>query len=328
MAACGKVQIDDCEDCVQVVRDTKTVEVPCTRNTYEKYTIQVPRQVTEQIPRTVTYTDYESRQKRVPYTVKRSERRIRMQTEKYQVPVTKYYKKTVTETRERQVPIPFYGTAPEGNKLGVMVEIPAPKSKVGMDGMAKPVYDTQLRAPSNVGDISKPVYNTQMLAPSNMPKTVYDSQMRTDGNMTNAVYDTQIRTGDSMTNAGYGTQMQTDGNMTKTAYDMQIGSGGSVVNAVYDTQMRTNGIPQTKMETKQAPVYSEVPQAAPAPAQGYSEVPQAAPAPAQVYSEVPQSAPAPAQVYSEVPQPATACSCSSSSLQRGSKACSTSPARN
>merc|ERR1719397_946482 len=161
--------------------------------------------------------------------------------------------------------------------LGVMVEIPAPKSKVGMDGMAKPVYDTQLRAPSNVGDISKPVYNTQMLAPSNMPKTVYDSQMRTDGNMTNAVYDTQIRTGDSMTNAGYGTQMQTDGNMTKTAYDTQIGAGGSVVNAVYDTQMRTNGIPQTKMGTKQAPVYSEEPQPAPAPAQVYSEVPQPAP---------------------------------------------------
>jgi len=61
MAACGKGQPNDCDDCVQVVRDKKTVKVPCTRNTYEKYTVQVPRQVTEQIPRTVTYTDYESR---------------------------------------------------------------------------------------------------------------------------------------------------------------------------------------------------------------------------------------------------------------------------
>merc|ERR1711920_558518 len=83
MAACGSGQPEDCEDCVQVVRDTKTVEVPCTRNTYQKYTVKVPRQVTEQVPRTVTYTDYESRQKQVPYTVNRSERRIRMQTEKY-----------------------------------------------------------------------------------------------------------------------------------------------------------------------------------------------------------------------------------------------------
>merc|ERR1712060_166123 len=179
-----------------VVRDTKTVEVPCTRNTYEKYTVNVPRQVTEQIPRTVTYTDYESRQKRVPYTVNRSERRVRMQTEKYEVPVTKYYKRTVTETRERQVPIPYYGNAPEVNHLGVMVEVPVPPLKVGLDNMTKTVYDTQMRPQGNMNDTTK---------------TVYDAQIRTDGGMTKTVYDTQMGTDDRLTNAGYGTQIRTSG---------------------------------------------------------------------------------------------------------------------
>merc|ERR550539_381566 len=137
MAACGPAQTDDCEDCVQVVRDTKTVEIPCVKNTYQEYTIKVPRQVTEQIPRTVTYTDYESRQKQVPYTVNRSERRIRMETEKYQVPVTKYYKRTVMETRERQVPVPYYVTVPETKYRTVTEHVPIQKSKVEMDNVTK-----------------------------------------------------------------------------------------------------------------------------------------------------------------------------------------------
>jgi len=143
MAACG--QPNDCEDCVQVVRDTKTVQVPCTRNTYQKYSVKVPRQVTEQVPRTVTYTDYESRQKQVPYTVNRSERRVRMQTETYQVPVTKYYKRTVMETRTRQVPVPYFVNVPETKYRTVTEQIPVQKSKVEMDSVMKTVYDTQMR---------------------------------------------------------------------------------------------------------------------------------------------------------------------------------------
>jgi len=145
MAACGSAQQDDCEDCVQVVRDTKTVEVPCTRNTYQKYTVQIPRTVTEQIPRTVTYTDYETRPKQVPYTVNRRERRTRMETQKYQVPVTKYYKRTVMETRERQVPVPYYVNIPETKYRTVTEQVPVQKSKVEMDSVVKTVYDTQTR---------------------------------------------------------------------------------------------------------------------------------------------------------------------------------------
>merc|ERR1719499_2278921 len=64
----------DCEDCVQVVKTTKRVRVPCHRNTYKSYTVKVPRQVTEQVERKVNYTDYESRQKQVPYTINRTNR--------------------------------------------------------------------------------------------------------------------------------------------------------------------------------------------------------------------------------------------------------------
>lgn len=145
MAACGAVDSGDCEDCVQVVRDTKTVQVPCTRNTYQKYTVNVPRQVTEQVPRTVSYTDYESRQKQVPYTVSRSERRVRMQTETYQVPVTKYYKRVVMETRTRQVPVPYFVNVPETKYRTVMEQVPVQKTKVQMDQRVRTVFDTQMR---------------------------------------------------------------------------------------------------------------------------------------------------------------------------------------
>jgi len=171
MAACGNGQPDSCDDCVQVVRNTKTVQVPCTRNKYLKYTIKVPRQVTKQVPRTVKYTDFESRQKQVPYTDYRSERRTRMETQKYQVPVTtthtrmvpvtkkvpktvyvdvttqvpKTYQKTTMQTKERQVPVPYYVNVPETKYRTVTEQVPVQKSKIQMDSVTKTVYDTQVR---------------------------------------------------------------------------------------------------------------------------------------------------------------------------------------
>merc|ERR1719479_875504 len=145
MASCGTPQTEESEDCVQVVRDYKTVQVPCTRNTYKQYTVKVPRQVTEQVPRTVSYTDYESRSKQVPYTVNRSEKRIRMQTETYQVPVTKYYKRVVMETRTRQVPVPYFVNVPETKYRTVMEQVPVQKTKVQMDQRVRTVFDTQMK---------------------------------------------------------------------------------------------------------------------------------------------------------------------------------------
>jgi len=142
MAACGS---QDSADCVKVVRDMKTVQIPITRNKYEKYTIKVPRQVTDQVPRTINYTDYETRQKQVPYTFNRSEKRIRMETQKYQVPVTKYVTKTVMETKQRQVPVPYFVNVPETKYRTVMEQVPVQKTKTVIDSIVKTVYDTKVK---------------------------------------------------------------------------------------------------------------------------------------------------------------------------------------
>jgi len=144
MAACGASnQPPSCDDCLEVVKSTKTVKVPCKYTTYKQYTVKVPRQVKEQVPRTIQYTDYETRQKQVPYTVNRSERRTRMETQKYQVPVKKCY--TVMETREKQVPVPYYVNVPETKYRNESYQVPVQRSKVHMDTVVKTVYDTQVR---------------------------------------------------------------------------------------------------------------------------------------------------------------------------------------
>merc|ERR1719273_205775 len=70
---------------------------------------------------------------------------MRMETQKYQVPVTKYYKRTVMETRDRQVPVPYYVQVPETKYRTVTEQVPVQKSKVEMDKVVKTVYDTQVR---------------------------------------------------------------------------------------------------------------------------------------------------------------------------------------
>lgn len=175
MAVCGAPA--DCEDCVQVVRSTKKVQVPCTRNTYKQYTVQVPRTVNERVPRQVTYTDYETRTKQVPYTVNRTETRQRTSTQSYQVPVTKEktrmvsvtkqvpktvmvprttyvnvttqvpqsYKTTEYETRTRQVQIPYTVNVPETRYRTVSEKHPVQRTKTEYSNVTKTVFDTQTR---------------------------------------------------------------------------------------------------------------------------------------------------------------------------------------
>jgi len=171
MAVCGSNDALMSDGCVQIVRNMKTVQVPCTRNNCRQYTVKVPRQVSEQVPRTVHYTDYESRTKQIPYTVNRQERRTRMETQKYQVPVTttktrmvpvtkkvpktvyvdvttnvpQEYTTTTMQTRERQVAVPYYVNIPETKYRTVTEQVPVQKSKVQMDTVTKTVYDTQVR---------------------------------------------------------------------------------------------------------------------------------------------------------------------------------------
>jgi len=149
MAACGTTQpmpIPDFEDdCVRVIRNMKTVTVPCTRNTFKQYTVKVPRQVTNQVPRTVAYTDYESRSKQVPYTVNKQEKRIRMEKQSYQVPVSKQYTKVVMEDRVKQVPVEYFVNVPETKYRMVSEQVPVQKTKTEMTTVTKTVFDTQTR---------------------------------------------------------------------------------------------------------------------------------------------------------------------------------------
>jgi len=186
MAACGAPQTDDC---VKVVRNMKTVQVPCTRNTYKTYTVKIPRQVTEQVPRTIQYTDYETRSKQVPYTVNRSEQRTRLETQQYTVPITttntrmvpvtkkipktvyvdittqvpQQYTTTSMQTRERQVPVPYTVNIPETKYRTVTEQVPVPKTKIAMDTRMKTVYDTQVRTrcvpETKIVSKQIPVYN-------------------------------------------------------------------------------------------------------------------------------------------------------------------------
>jgi len=128
-----------------------------------QYPVSVPRQVRERVPRTVTYIDYESRLKQVPYTVNRSERRILMQTEEYQVPVSKYNGRTEMETRKRQVPVPYQVNIPETKYRTVIERVPIQRAKVEMDDVMRTVYDTQIRTRCvpeyKIVEKQTPVYN-------------------------------------------------------------------------------------------------------------------------------------------------------------------------
>merc|ERR1719229_1195471 len=77
---------DDCEDCGQLVRTTRKIAVPCTRNTYRQYEVKVPREVTEKVARQVKYVDFEERDKQVTYTVNRCETRYKDEQQQYTVP--------------------------------------------------------------------------------------------------------------------------------------------------------------------------------------------------------------------------------------------------
>jgi len=170
MAACNT---DDGTDCVG--RKYQTVQVPYTRNSLKQYTNKVPRQDSEQEPRTVNYTAYESRSKQVPYMVSRSEKRTRMETQEYTVPVTTTnsrvvpvtkkvpktiymnvtqnapdkYPATTIQTRERQVPDSYYVNLPETKYRTVTETVPVSKTNAQMETVRKTTFDSQVRTRCN-----------------------------------------------------------------------------------------------------------------------------------------------------------------------------------
>jgi len=260
MAACGTNQPDVCDKCVQVVRSIKSVQVPCTKKKCKKYTVKVPRQVTEQVPRTVQYTDFESRQKQVPYTDYRSERRTRMETQNYQVPVTttktrmvpvtkkvpktvyvdvttqvpKTYQKMTIQTKERQVPVPYYVNVPQTKYRTVMEQVPVQMSKVQMDTVVKTVYDTKVktRVVPETKIVTKqiPVYNVIARPPQNGVGDIMADFNRIDKNQDGMLsydeiaFDIANKNKDGQLSVGEYADARATGNFAETSGVMQDAS--------------------------------------------------------------------------------------------------------
>jgi len=206
MAACGSygnvAPVEDCADCVQLVRSTRKVQIPCTRNVQQPYTVKVPRTVTERVPRTVSYTDYEDRTKQVAYQVMRKEQRTRTDNQDYTVPVTKHgmkkvsvtkkvpktiyvdvvtqedrpYTYTVMEKRTRQVTIPYFVNVPETKYRTENYKEPVQRTKTVYDNQSKTVYDTvtKTRCVQQTKMITKeiPVFNVKVKQPQPCPPGV------------------------------------------------------------------------------------------------------------------------------------------------------------
>merc|ERR1712025_735846 len=59
--------------------------------------------------------------------------------------VPQQYTATTMQTRERQVPVPYYINVPETKYRTVTEQVPIQKTKVEMDTVTKTVFDTQVR---------------------------------------------------------------------------------------------------------------------------------------------------------------------------------------
>jgi len=177
------------QDCFRVVRSSKFVEIPCTRNEYRKHKVRVAKQVSDQVPKRVEYTDYEIRERQEPYSVKRFETAYREEDQEYtvQVPKTvtrmvKVKKKVpktvyvdivveepreetimVPETRKRSVKVPYQKEVVDQKYRTVKESVPVTKYRTEYDTVAKTVYEDEWR--TKVVPVTKliqrelPVYN-------------------------------------------------------------------------------------------------------------------------------------------------------------------------
>merc|ERR1719233_1265132 len=157
---------EDPNDCFRVVRSSKHVSIPCTRNETRRYKIKVPRQVLQKVPKRVEYTDYETRERKEPFSVKRFETAYREEQQKYtvQVPkkvtkmvkVTKRVPKTVyvdivteepreenimvSETRKRRVRVPYQKDVIDQKFRNVTEKVPVQNFRTEYDTLNKTVY--------------------------------------------------------------------------------------------------------------------------------------------------------------------------------------------
>jgi len=180
---------DEHNGCFRVVRTHKSVEIPCTRNVTRRYKVSVPKTVQERVPRRVQYTDYETRERQEPFTVKRCETAYREEDQAYtvQVPqkvtrmvkVTKKVPRTVyvdvvteepqestvmvPETRTRKIKVPYQKEVVDQQYRNVKEKVPVTKYRTEYDTVSKTVMEESWR--TKVVPVTKlvhkqiPVYN-------------------------------------------------------------------------------------------------------------------------------------------------------------------------
>merc|ERR1719320_1342896 len=77
--------------------------------------------------------------------------------------VPQSYKKTTMQTKERQVPVPYFVNVPETKYRTVTEQVPVQKTKVQMNTVTKTVYDTKVRTrcvpETKIVSKQIPVYN-------------------------------------------------------------------------------------------------------------------------------------------------------------------------
>merc|ERR1719281_2166573 len=170
----GSSEVDEVEwqNAVDLKVSSRRVTVPCTRNTYKQYTVRVPRQVREKVPRTVKYVDMEKRTKTVPYTMTRTETRYRNKLQTYKTPFTHPVTKMVTVKTK----------APKTIYVYVVKQVPRTEMKTTMINKTKNV-----RVPYQVNLKETKFSTVTTQVPVNKTKVVVEDRVRT-------VFDTQVRT--------------------------------------------------------------------------------------------------------------------------------------
>merc|ERR1719464_1917903 len=145
----GDCESGDCEGMLKTVVTMKKVSVPCQRKEYKHYTIKVPKQVTVDQPRKVTWTDYVKETKSVPFTDYKMENRVKFKNVQVCVPdvktVTDMVKITtkVPKTVNKTIKIPYQASVKFQNFKQVTNMVPVKKSKMVVDKVQKTIYETK-----------------------------------------------------------------------------------------------------------------------------------------------------------------------------------------
>jgi len=161
------------QDCFRVVRSSKFIEIPCTRNEYRKQKIRVAKQVSDQIPRRVEYTDYEIRERQEPYSVKRFETAYRDEDREYTVQVPKTVTRMVKV--KKKVPKTVYVDIVVEEPLKETIMVPEVRTHSVRVPYQKEVVDKKYRTVKESVPVTK--YRTEF---DTVAKTVYKDEWRTE----------------------------------------------------------------------------------------------------------------------------------------------------